>query len=293
MGRVQDKVALITGGASGIGLATAQLFADEGARVILTDLSPPSFKSAVAAHKLDVTREDEWIAVTDGVVRDLGRIDILVNSAGVSLLKDIAATTLDEWRALMAVNLDGTFLGCKHAVRVMKDRGGGAIVNMSSVAGIVGTSHLPAYSASKGGVRLLTKSVALHCARKGYNIRCNSVHPSFADTPMLQAMVDSASGETCLELCGSVAAWKDRATDRSRPHDSVSRQRRVIIHYWRRVRGRWRPDSGLKRLDRQRHRAVSAGFEAREMGSRRRQHAFHEEASEYQLVVRARRYAVA
>jgi 3(or 17)beta-hydroxysteroid dehydrogenase len=192
MGRVQDKVALITGGASGIGFAAAELFADEGAGVIATDLNPPSFKTAAAAYKLDVTREDDWVAVTDRVVRDFGRIDILVNSAGVSLLKDIEATTLDEWRALMAVNLDGTFLGCKHAVRVMKDCGGGSIVNMSSVAGIIGTSHLAAYGASKGGVRLLTKSVALHCARKDYNIRCNSVHPSFADTPMLEAMVNSA-----------------------------------------------------------------------------------------------------
>jgi 3(or 17)beta-hydroxysteroid dehydrogenase len=204
MGRVQDKVALITGGASGIGLATAQLFADEGARVVLADLDPPSFKSAVATYKLDVTREDEWIAVTDNVLRDFGRIDILINSAGVSLLKDIEATTLDEWRALMAVNLDGTFLGCKHAVRVMKDRGGGAIVNMSSVAGIIGTGNLAAYSASKGGVRLLTKSVALHCAHKGYNIRCNSVHPSFADTPMLQAMVGSARNPE--KLASSFAA---------------------------------------------------------------------------------------
>jgi 3(or 17)beta-hydroxysteroid dehydrogenase len=204
MGRVQDKVALITGGASGIGLATAQLFADEGARVVLTDLNSPSFKSAAATYKLDVTREDEWIAITDNVRRDFGSIDIMVNSAGVSLLKDIEATTLDEWRALMAVNLDGTFLGCKHAVRVMKDRGGGAIVNMSSVAGIIGASHLAAYSASKGGVRLLTKSVALHCARKGYNIRCNSVHPSFADTPMLQAMVDSARNPE--KLASSFAA---------------------------------------------------------------------------------------
>jgi 3(or 17)beta-hydroxysteroid dehydrogenase len=199
MGRVQDKVALITGGASGIGFAAAQLLADEGAKVVLTDRTEPQSKSESAAlsqrasfHKLDVTREDEWIAVTDAVVREFGKIDILVNSAGVSLLKDIETTTLDEWRDLMAVNLDGTFLGCKHAVRVMKDRGGGSIVNMSSVAGLIGSGNLAAYGASKGGVRSLTKSVALHCARKGYNIRCNSVHPSFADTPMLQAMVASA-----------------------------------------------------------------------------------------------------
>jgi 3(or 17)beta-hydroxysteroid dehydrogenase len=136
--------------------------------------------------------EDDWIAVTDAVAHHHGRLDILVNSAGVVLFKDIEQTTLDEWRALMAVNLDGTFLGCKHAVRVMKDRGGGTIVNMSSVAGLIGSGNLAAYSASKGGVRLLTKSVALHCARKRYNIRCNSVHPSFAETPMLQSMLASA-----------------------------------------------------------------------------------------------------
>jgi 3(or 17)beta-hydroxysteroid dehydrogenase len=192
MGRIKDKVALITGGASGIGLATAQLFADEGAKIVITDFRAPNFKPAAATHKLDVTNEAEWIAVIDSAVREFGKIDILVNSAGVSLLKDVEATTLDEWRSLMAVNLDGTFLGCKHAIRAMKDHGGGSIVNMSSVAGIIGTSHLAAYSASKGGVRLLTKSVALHCAREGYRIRCNSVHPSFADTPMLEGMVNAA-----------------------------------------------------------------------------------------------------
>jgi NAD(P)-dependent dehydrogenase (short-subunit alcohol dehydrogenase family) len=199
MGRVQDKVALVTGGASGIGLATAKLLVEEGATVVVADRDEAASTSAVAAlgqratfHRLDVTREDDLVAVTDAMVRDYGRLDILVNSAGVVLFKDIEQTTLDEWRALMAVNLDGTFLGCKHAVRVMKVRGGGAIVNMSSVAGLIGSGNLAAYSASKGGVRLLTKSVALHCARKGYNIRCNSVHPSFAETPMLQSMIVSA-----------------------------------------------------------------------------------------------------
>jgi NAD(P)-dependent dehydrogenase (short-subunit alcohol dehydrogenase family) len=196
MGRVDGKVALITGGASGIGLATARLFLDEGAKLVLTDRDKSAVEAALAAlgnaagfHLLDVTREDDWIAVTDAAVAEFGRLDILVNSAGVALLRDIETTTLDEWRALMAVNLDGTFLGCKHAVRVMKERGGGSIVNMSSVAGLIGSGNLAAYSASKGGVRLLTKSVALHCARKGYNIRCNSVHPSFVETPMLRAMI--------------------------------------------------------------------------------------------------------
>jgi NAD(P)-dependent dehydrogenase (short-subunit alcohol dehydrogenase family) len=196
MGRVDGNVALITGGASGIGLATARLFLDEGAKLVLTDRDKSAVEAALAAlgnaagfHLLDVTREDDWIAVTDAAVAEFGRLDILVNSAGVALLRDIETTTLDAWRALMAVNLDGTFLGCKHAVRVMKERGGGSIVNMSSVAGLIGSGNLAAYSASKGGVRLLTKSVALHCARKGYNIRCNSVHPSFVETPMLRAMI--------------------------------------------------------------------------------------------------------
>ena len=212
MGRVDGKVALVTGGTSGIGLAAAGLLADEGAKIVLTDLEEPrtgpaaSLAQRARFHKLDVTRENEWIAVTDAVVSELGRLDILVNSAGVSLLKDIEATTLDEWRHLMAVNLDGTFLGCKHAVRVMKERRGGSIVNMSSVAGLVGAANLAAYSASKGGVRLLTKSVALHCARKGYNIRCNSVHPSFAETPMLQSMIAAARDPRKLEASYAKAA---------------------------------------------------------------------------------------
>ena len=195
MSRVQDKVALVTGGASGIGLATSELLAAEGARVLVADIDRTAAEHALAAigarasfHPLDVTREDDWIAVTDAIVRDHGRLDVLVNNAGVVLLKDIEATTLAEWRDLMAVNHDGVFLGCKHAVRVMKE-GGGAIVNISSVAGLIGHPALAAYCASKGGVRLLTKSVALHCARRGYNIRCNSVHPSFVDTPMLDGML--------------------------------------------------------------------------------------------------------
>ena len=212
MGRVDGKVALITGGASGIGLATAGLLADEGAQVVLTDLVESEANAAAVAarrgrfYKLDVTRENEWIVVTDAVVSEFGRLDILVNCAGVSLLKDVETTTLEEWRRLMAVNLDGTFLGCKHAIRVMKERGSGSIVNMSSVAGLVGAANLAAYSASKGAVRLLTKSVALHCARKGYNIRCNSVHPSFVETPMLRSMLTAARDPQKLEANYASAA---------------------------------------------------------------------------------------
>ncbi|MFZ3351635.1 MAG: glucose 1-dehydrogenase [Xanthobacteraceae bacterium] len=213
MGRVEGKVALVTGGASGIGLAATNLLLDEGAKVVLTDresaLSAPgteSLRRRASIRSLDVTREADWIAVTDTVGAEFGRIDIVVNCAGVVLLKDIETTTLEEWRSLMAVNLDGTFLGCKHAVRVMKDCGGGSIVNLSSVAGIIGVGNLAAYSASKGGVRLLTKSVALHCARKGYNIRCNSVHPSFVETPMLRSMIESARDPKKLEYNFAQAA---------------------------------------------------------------------------------------
>jgi 3(or 17)beta-hydroxysteroid dehydrogenase len=213
MGRVRDKVALVTGAASGIGFATAKLLQDEGAEVVLTDCDKLRSESAIAAltrrvtyYELDVTCEDKWISVTDAVVSEFGQIDILVNNAGVAFYKDIEATTLDEWRTLMAVNLDGTFLGCKHAIRVMKDRGGGSIINMSSVAGLVGYGSLAAYSASKGGVRSLTKALALHCARKGYNIRCNSVHPSFVETPMLRSIIAGARDPEKMEASCTAAA---------------------------------------------------------------------------------------
>jgi NAD(P)-dependent dehydrogenase (short-subunit alcohol dehydrogenase family) len=142
--------------------------------------------------KLDVTDEAGWQAVIAETQAELGGLDILVNNAGIALLKDVESTTLDEWRRVHAVNLDGAFLGCRTAIGAMRQRGGGSIVNVSSVAGMVGHHSLAAYCSSKGGVRLLTKSVALHCARRGYNIRCNSVHPSFAGTAMVDAMLEKA-----------------------------------------------------------------------------------------------------
>ena len=213
MGRVEGKVALVTGGASGIGFATAKLLVDEGAKVVVADLPGAEPERAAAAlpgdvhfAALDVTREDDWIAATDKIMRDFGRLDILVNNAGIVVMKDIEATTLEEWRRVMEVNLDGAFLGCKHAVRAMKDGDGGSIINLSSIAGIVGHGSFAAYCASKGGVRLLTKSVALHCARKGYNIRCNSVHPAFVETPMLEAIYATARDPEKLRAGWATAA---------------------------------------------------------------------------------------
>jgi 3(or 17)beta-hydroxysteroid dehydrogenase len=196
--RLEGKVALITGAASGLGAASARRLAREGAFVVVTDRDVEK-GAAVAASigeravfiKLDVTSEAEWVAVIDGVVAAHGRLDILVNNAGVGVLASIEDTAIEAFRFVHAVNTEGVFLGCKHAVRVMKARGGGSIINMSSVAGIAGAPEMAAYCSSKGAVRTLTKSVAMHCAKKGYGIRCNSLHPAFIDTPMVDAVVNA------------------------------------------------------------------------------------------------------
>ena len=188
-GRLAGKVALITGAASGIGRATAVLFHGEGAKVAATDRNEAGLKTLGADADLtlvqDVTDEARWRAVVDAVIAAFERLDILVNSAGVAVLGNIETTTLEDWRKVNAINVEGTFLGCREAVRAMKETGGGSIVNLSSAAGIIGDPSSAAYCASKGAVRLLSKSAALHCARAGYNIRVNSVHPSFAETPMV------------------------------------------------------------------------------------------------------------
>ena len=192
-GRLAGKAALVTGGASGIGLATAQRFVAEGARVAITDRDDSLGCEAVRGLgpealfvRYDVTSEEDWeAAMSEGVSR-FGGVDVLVNSAGIFRFGTIEDTTLEEWRQTIAVNLDGTFLGCREAVRTMRERGG-SIVNLSSVSGLVGDPDNAAYDASKGGVRLLTKSVALYCAKKGYPIRCNSVHPGGIDTPMVRS----------------------------------------------------------------------------------------------------------
>ena len=204
MDRLKDKVALVTGGASGIGRRTARRMTEEGARVVITDIAAAEGEAAageIGGDTLflehDVTHEAGWQAVIEVVLTRHGRLDVLVNSAGVALIGDVESISLADWRYVHAVNLDGTFLGCKYGVAAMKQTSrtpgaGASIVNVSSVSGLVGGHNLAAYNSSKGGVRLLTKSVALHCARQGYNIRCNSVHPAFIDTPMVRAMVEGA-----------------------------------------------------------------------------------------------------
>jgi 3(or 17)beta-hydroxysteroid dehydrogenase len=198
---VAGKVAMVTGAGLGIGRGIAIGLAEAGADVVLAARTVADLDEVAALVRslgrqalvvpTDVTDAAACERLVALAVEKFGRLDILVNNAGIALSQDFETTTLDDWRRVMAVNLDGVFLGCKHAVRVMK-AGGGAIVNLSSVAGLIGDPRLAAYCASKGGVRLLTKSVALHCARRGYGIRCNSVHPSFVETPMLDAMLARA-----------------------------------------------------------------------------------------------------
>lgn len=197
-GRVEGKVALVTGGASGLGAASARMLVREGAKVAITDVNEAGAQAlarelgeATRAWRLDVTREQDWGAVVDAVLATFGRLDVVLNNAGMGIAKDVEELSLEEWRLVHAVNLDGVFLGCKHAIRAMRQCGArGSIINMSSVAGLVGVAALPAYCSAKSGVRLLTKSVALHCAQKGYGIRCNSLHPVFVETPMVEELAN-------------------------------------------------------------------------------------------------------
>ena len=181
MARLQDKIVLITGAAGAVGRAVASAIKREGGEAVTTDLAG----QAGIDHVLDVTAEDGWQSVLAAVDRRYGRLDGLVNSAGTVHLGTVEDTDYATWRRVLAINLDGTFLGCKHALPLLK-RSGGAIVNLSSISGIVGGHNLAAYNASKGGVRLLTKSVALHGARLKPPVRCNSVHPAFLEGPMVE-----------------------------------------------------------------------------------------------------------
>ena len=197
--RLAGKTALITGGASGIGRSIAEIFVEQGATVTIADIDGDRGK-AVASEigatfaLLDVRDEVGWQQVTTEILDRHGRLDVLVNNAGTGGSGgSIEDASVDDWDRVMDINGKGVFLGCKYGVAAMKANAapaGGSIVNMSSIAGLVGAPAIPVYSASKGAVRLLTKSVALHCAKKGYGIRCNSVHPSYTDTPMVDRMVD-------------------------------------------------------------------------------------------------------
>ncbi len=205
MGRLDGKVAIISGGARGQGATEALMMAREGARVVFGDVLDEQGRKVEAEIQelgleatyvhLDVTSEDDWRAAIDTAVSRYGKLDVLVNNAGILIRKSIEETTVEDWDRIMAVNAKGVFLGTKHAIPAMRQAGGGSIVNISSTAGLVGSLNgSPSYTATKGAVRLLTKSTAVQYAKD--NIRCNSVHPGPIDTPMIQ---DTLSDPALLE----------------------------------------------------------------------------------------------
>ncbi|MBY0569386.1 MAG: glucose 1-dehydrogenase [Hyphomonadaceae bacterium] len=202
MGDLEGRVALVTGGARGLGAAAAKALAAEGAKVVVTDVSDGS---AVAAEiggayiKHDVTSEDDWIAAIAFAKQTFGGLDILVNNAGIFWMKPIALETLEAFRRMQQVNVEGVFLGLKHAIPAIAERGdkwdgGGSIINLSSVAGIIGSPMTLAYNASKGAVRLMTKAAALECARAGQKVRVNSVHPGIINTSMMTEAAEAIAG---------------------------------------------------------------------------------------------------
>ena len=203
MDRVTRKIALVSGAASGLGEAIARLLAQEGATVVLADLNDAAGKRVLQGIKakggnglyvhLDVANEEHWISAMAVIKKRFGRLNIAVNCAGTNIARSFPSDTLlTDWRALMSVNLDGVFLGTKHALAAMRDSDpasgpvNGSIINISSIMGLVGFADIAAYNASKGGVRLYSKSVAISCAEKQLNIRVNTVHPGFIDTPLLR-----------------------------------------------------------------------------------------------------------
>lgn len=200
-GRVAGKKALVTGAAQGLGAAQAALLASEGAQVLLTDINEAGAAAQAEAINArcgagtafalrhDVTQESDWNLAIAAAAQHLGGLSVLVNNAGVGVRGNIETCTLEEWHRGFAINVDSVFLGCQKALPLMKDNQPGSIVNISSIAGLIASDTMPGYNASKAAVWMLSKSVALYCAKMGWDIRCNSVHPTFIDTPILDGMV--------------------------------------------------------------------------------------------------------
>ncbi|MFN3231325.1 MAG: glucose 1-dehydrogenase [Alphaproteobacteria bacterium] len=193
--RFDGQIVLVTGGADGVGAACAKLFAEEGARVLIGDIQADKGNAlaeelgpSASFVPLDVSDDGSWAAAIEGVLADPGALHILINNAGVSLPATVEDADFAHWRKVNSVNADGVFLGCHHAIPLIQRSGGGSIVNISSALGLKTNAVMPAYSASKAAVRMLTKSVALHCAEQGYGIRCNTVYPGSVRTPMIEKL---------------------------------------------------------------------------------------------------------
>lgn len=198
MARLQDKIAIVTGGAQGLGAGAVRALAAAGAQVVIADANADTGNGTAAEYnatfmQLDVRDEDQWEALMTEVLSRHGRLDVLVNNAGIFSNCPVDETPLADFQRVIDINLTGCFLGCKHGVRAMKqnpDGAGGSIINLSSITGLRGQVGGAAYCSSKGGVRLLTKTVAVENGKRG--IRCNSIHPGVMHTPMLQGLLDAA-----------------------------------------------------------------------------------------------------
>lgn len=204
MGRVEGKMAFVTGGAQGLGRASALLMAKEGAKVTVADINEAGAKKVAeeinAAYPgkgfvvaLDVTSESQWQSALDEAVSAMGGLNVLVNNAGIGGGTTVEDTDFATWKKVQEVDSDSVFLGCKYAIRHMVPHAPGSIINVSSIAGLIAGHNMAAYNAAKAAVWLLSKSVALHCAKRGYKIRSNSVHPTFIDTPILDGMAGAMS----------------------------------------------------------------------------------------------------
>jgi NAD(P)-dependent dehydrogenase (short-subunit alcohol dehydrogenase family) len=204
MARMAGKIALITGAAQGLGQAMADMFVAEGAHVFMTDVNFAKVSAAAALHgdkaaafAHDVTSPEQWQAAVAACVARFGGLNVLVNNAGIGLMSDVESCSLEEWRLTHAIDLDGVFYGCKYALAAMakstrETNTRGSILNISSIAGVIAAANMAAYNSAKSAVKHLSKSVALHCAKSGYPITCNSLHPVFIDTPILDGMVGTS-----------------------------------------------------------------------------------------------------
>lgn len=206
MKRVQDKVCVVTGAARGLGLAAAEALLAEGAKVLLTDVDAKAGEAeakrlgANAAFLVqDVTNLAQWKTTLDAAISKWGRLDVLVNNAGIAGLHDVETITQEHWQKTIDINLTAVFQGTQAAIERMKGKGG-SIVNIASIEGLIGEPLIPAYNASKAGVRLFTRSAAIHCARSGYNIRINNVCPGFAETQMVAGALAALKPEQAQEF---------------------------------------------------------------------------------------------
>ena len=203
--RLDGKVALITGGAAGFGKGTAETFAREGAKVYISDINVEGGNKVaedlgVTFLEHDVTNPDRWQEVIAEIKSQENQLNILVNNAGIGDMGDVEGTTNEAWEMVHKIDLDSVFYGCKYALPLMRDSGNGSIINISSISGIIAGHNFTAYNSAKAAVRHLSKSVALHCARTTNLVRCNSVHPVFARTEILEALLNDTSNDMLSKL---------------------------------------------------------------------------------------------